>query len=242
MMGVGAATSIARLGMLRREADFITMHGRWWGPAMVLGVRYIDDVRLLLAYPTSSKHLFAGDRFSGLVNSIYGSNLPWKRDSLNPFVGLHLFHKADGGIGYWSCQKSQYPGGRPALCGDGAQIITLQSWFSWGDVCTKKGALLGAFSRAVEGSCCRHTAILGVLSACEAFVKTAHYPATFVFSVLCIFRKRKNYVDFPRKWMSVFKNVIVQGAWRDLELDLSDYLDTEDPMATSWYSQNETEW
>jgi hypothetical protein len=42
--------------------------------------------------------------------------------------------------------------------------------------------------------------------------------------------------------MTIFKEVIQKNAWRDLELDLCDYLDAEDPMAPSWYSQNESEW
>jgi hypothetical protein len=242
MMGVGAATSIARLGMLRREADFLTNNGRRWDSAVVFGVRYIDDVRLLLADPAKDRHLTTGGRFNNLVDRIYGGSMPWKADSLNPFVGLHLFHNVDGGIGFWSCQKSQYPGGRPALSGDGVQVVTLQSWFSWGDECAKRGVLLGSFSRAVQGSCCKYTAMLGLLSACEAFIQSAHYPATFVVSALCTFRKRKNFIDFPRKWMIIFKEVILKSAWRDLELDLCDYLDSEDPMTPSWYSLNESEW
>jgi hypothetical protein len=138
-------------------------------------LRYVDDVRLIIVSDADTSTEQA-DKEAETVFACTYRNLPWKRDTVSPFIGLHLGTTTAGLLTWWPIKKSFRGDGTRVESSKGVVLATLQHWRSWSAKSQKLGVFTGALLACEQQSCGEIETLCAIANVLLTFEHTAGFP------------------------------------------------------------------
>ena len=184
MMGQAAGGAIFRMVLVAHEVKALSS-GTWldfksaFHDCSFCGIRFVDDLRILILYPLVYGEEWAARRADEILNYVYPPHLVMKDDAVNPFVGMRLLCM-NGSI-HWCAHHK--PLGEVFAYNHRYQQALLP-WCSFSPSSTFEAVLMGGFSRCMLLSSNHECLVHSLRDFISMITIQAGYPSSIVIQKL----------------------------------------------------------